>query len=451
MDTWQQALVCGLGASGEAAARLLRAEGAAVTALDSGDTPELRARAATLATAGVRVLLGVRDVPAVAAEVAIVSPSLAWDSPWLVELRRRGVPLLSELELGWSRHRGRTIAVTGSNGKSTVVKWLAEALQQGGCHATPAGNYGPPAARVMAEQPDLDWLVLEVSTFQLETCRAFRSDIGLLLNIHPNHLDRHGDLATYAALKARLFVNAAAHDLCLVPETLREQVQALAGGRGRWQTFGTTAQADFRYQEGRVWQGRRVLADLRGTRFANEVLGVAGAAVVAAVLGAGFAPACAERAARQFVPLPHRLQTVAELGGVRYVDDSKATNLAALGAALRMVAGPVRLIAGGLVKENDFSGLKEVLAEKVAGVYLIGKAARAMATAWAEVVPCAVCGTLAAAVEQAGRAARPGEAVLLAPGCASFDQFRNFEERGDRFAELVAARKAEIEQQGKRT
>jgi len=445
MTNWRQAWVCGLGASGAAAAQLLRAEGTAVTALDAADTPELRARAAELEAAGARVQLGVRAVPAGDADVAIVSPSLPLASPWLVELRRRGVPLLSELELGWRRHRGRTLAVTGSNGKSTAVKWLAEALQAGGVRAAPAGNYGPPAARVVREQPDLDWLVLEVSSFQLETCRDFRADVGVLLNILPNHLDRHGDLAAYAALKARLFARPADGDLCLVPAAWRARVQALAGGGGRWLTFGAEPGADVRYRDGRVWEGRRRLADLRGTRFANDVLGVAGAAVVAAARGAGLPPACAARAARRFVPLPHRLQTVAERGGVRYVDDSKATNLAALGAALRMVPGPVRLIAGGRVKENDFSAVKELLAEKAAGVYLIGEAAPALAAAWAAVVPCVPCGTLAAAVAAAGRAAVPGETVLLAPGGASFDQFRNFEERGDRFAELAAAQAAETE------
>ncbi|MCX6998064.1 MAG: UDP-N-acetylmuramoyl-L-alanine--D-glutamate ligase [Kiritimatiellaeota bacterium] len=445
MKAYRQALVCGLGSSGVAAARLLRAEGSAVTALDGDDTPELRARAAPLAAAGVRVLLGAQALPAGGADVAIVSPSLALSSPWLVELRRRGVPLLAELEFGWSRQRGRTIAVTGSNGKSTAVKWLAESLQQAGRRAAPAGNYGPPVSRVVAEQPDLDWLVLEVSTFQLETCRAFRPDIGLLLNIHPNHLDRHGDLAAYTALKARLFARATGDDLCLAPAALLDLVRALSGGRGQWRTFGLTDQADFRYRDGWIWRRGRPLADLRGTRFANEVLGVAGAAVVAALDGAGLPPECAVRAARQFVPLPHRLQTVAELRGVRYVNDSKATNLAALGAALSMTPGPVRLIAGGLVKEKDFGGVKEMLAEKAARVYLIGQAAEALAAAWADAVPCTACGTLAAAVRQAGADARAGETVLLAPACASFDQFKNFEERGDRFMELVAALGVEIE------
>ena len=445
MKIYRQALVCGLGNSGAAAARLLRAEGATVTALDGNDTPELRARAAPLAAAGVRVLLGAQTIPAGDADVAIVSPSLALQSPWLVELRRRGVPLLSELELGWSRQRGKTIAVTGSNGKSTAVKWLAESLQQAGRRAAPAGNYGPPATRVVAEQPDLDWLVLEVSTFQLETCRAFRPDIGLLLNIHPNHLDRHGDLASYTALKARLFACAAGDDLCLAPEALLDHVRELSDGRGQWRSFGLSAQADFRYRDGWIWQRDRPLADLRGTRFANEVLGVAGAAVVAAISGAGLSSECAVRAARQFVSLPHRLQAVAEIRGVRYVNDSKATNLAALEVALRLMAGPVRLIAGGLVKEKYLEGVKEMLAEKAARVYLIGQAAEALAAAWGDVVPCTRCGTLAAAVRQAGRDARAGETVLLAPACASFDQFKNFEERGDRFMELVAALGGEIE------
>jgi len=436
---FRTALVCGLGTSGEAAALLLRSEGTEVVAVDRGDAPELRLRAAALKAAGVCVQLGITDLPAGAFEVAVMSPSIPLNSPWALELRRRGVPLLAELELGWSRHRGRTLAVTGSNGKSTCVKWLAEALQAAGLRAAPAGNYGPPAARMVREQPALDWLVLEVSTFQLETCQAFRPDIGILLNIFPNHLDRHGEMATYAALKARLFANTQRADCCLVPPRLLESVRRQSGGAGRWETFGLDANVDWRFAAGEIWHDGAAVADLRGTCFDNEILGQAGAAVVAALTAAGPGPAAAVQAARVFQPLAHRMQRVAEIGGVRFVNDSKATNLTALAAALTMTGGRVRLIAGGLLKEKDLDSVKDLLAQKVETVYLIGRAAPAMASAWSGVVSCRSCGTLAAAVEQAAADAREGETVLLSPACASFDQFKSFEERGDLFAELVVA------------
>ena len=436
---FRTALVCGLGASGEAAALLLRGEGTEVVVLHSGDSPELRTRAAALKAAGVCVQVGLKAVPAGAFEVAVMSPSIPQTSPWVCELQRRGVPLLAELELGWSRHRGRTLAVTGSNGKSTCVKWLAEALQAAGLRAAPAGNYGPPAARIVRDQPELDWLVLEVSTFQLETCQAFRPDIGILLNIFPNHLDRHGEMATYAALKARLFAGTQRADCCLVPPALLESVRRQSGGAGRWETFGLDETADWRFRAGQVWHDGVVVADLVGTRFDNAILGQAGAAVVAALTAAGPGPAPAVQAARAFQPLPHRMQPVAEIGGVRFVNDSKATNLTALAAALTMTGGRVRLIAGGLLKEKDLGSVKDLLAQKVESVYLIGRAAPDMAQAWSEVVPCRSCGTLEAAVAEAAADARAGETVLLSPACASFDQFKSFEERGDLFAELVVA------------
>jgi UDP-N-acetylmuramoylalanine--D-glutamate ligase len=293
-------------------------------------------------------------------------------------------------------------------------------------------------ARIVREQPDLDWLVLEVSTFQLETCQEFRPDIGILLNIFPNHLDRHGDMASYTALKAKMFAHMQGDNVCLVSPTLLEPVRRQSGGAGRWETFGLAAEADWRFHHGEVFHHGQAIADLRGTRFDNDILGEAGAAVLAAMTAAGAGPAATMQAARAFQPLPHRMQLVAEVGGVRYVNDSKATNLTALAAALTMTRGRVRLIAGGLPKEKDLGIVKDLLAQKVETVYLIGRAAPVMAQAWSGVVSCCEIGTLEAAVERVAADARMGETVLLSPACASFDQFKSFEERGNLFADLVA-------------
>jgi len=296
---------------------------------------------------------------------------------------------------------------------------------------------------VVLERPDLDWLVLEVSSFQLETAQHFRVDIGILLNLVPNHLNRHGDMATYAALKARLFARAGTDDICLVHEPWLERIRALAGGAGRWFSFGSGERADYRYEKGRVWHEGRLSADVSGTYFGNEVLGQNAAAVVAALACGGVGPPCAEQAARHFIPLPHRMQPVATINGVAFVNDSKATTLAAMAAALQMTTGRVRLIAGGIVKEKDLFFVKEVLAQKAACVYLIGQASKEMTSAWSDVVPCVECGTLNEAVHKARSDARTGETVLLSPACASFDQFRNFEERGERFMRLVCGRAEE--------
>ncbi|MFH0953045.1 MAG: UDP-N-acetylmuramoyl-L-alanine--D-glutamate ligase [Verrucomicrobiota bacterium] len=437
MQSGSKALVLGLGDSGEAAAALLQAEGMQVTAIDKADSPELRARAQRLQGLGARVLLGAAGVPDGAFDLCVVSPGVPVASPWIADMSRRAVPVVSELELGWSRRTGRTVAITGSNGKSTAVKWFAESLQQAGLKAAPVGNYGPAVSKVVRERRDLDWLVLEVSSFQLETVRDFRPEVGILLNINPNHLDRHGDLPTYARMKARLFSRTTEKDVCIVHESLAAAVRPLAGGRGVWRTFGSTAAADYRYEAGRITREGKVLADVGGTYFGNEILGVTAAAVVAGIEACGADAGCVVRAARAFEPLPHRTELVAEFSGVRFINDSKATNLSAMSAALRMSPGRVRLIAGGLVKEKDFGFVKELLAEKVLGVYLIGLATEAMASAWSDVVPCFRCGTLDVAVRRARADARAGETVLLSPATASFDQFRNFEERGQRFAQLV--------------
>lgn len=444
MKKYRHVLVCGLGSSGEAAARLLLSEGSRVTLIDRSNSPELKKAADQLEKAGAQVLLEAGAVPDVSFDLCIISPGFSITAPWVVEVRRRGIDVLSEMELGWSRRKGSVIAVTGSNGKSTAVKWLAESLDQSGLKANPVGNYGPPVCRMVMEEPALDYMVMEVSSFQLESVREFRPDVGIFLNLNPNHLDRHGDMSTYLAAKARLFSHTKQGDVCIVPEALLERVRDLSGGEGRWISFGASSKADWRFDRGIVYRGDKAVADFKGTRFDNEVLGLAATAVVAALESREIDPAGAVRAARQFEPLPHRMQPVAELRGVRFVNDSKGTNLSAMAAALKMTPGRVRLIAGGLVKENDFGFIKVLLAERAAGIYLIGQASDDMASAWSDVVPCFKCGTLNVAVRKAWADAQPGETVLLSPACASFDQFRNFEERGERFAALVNELAGEI-------
>jgi UDP-N-acetylmuramoylalanine--D-glutamate ligase len=340
------------------------------------------------------------------------------------------------MELGWSRFRGRTVAVTGSNGKSSVVKALAECLEAAGLRAVPCGNYGLPVCQAVMDAPD--WLVIEVSSFQLETCAEFRPDIGVLMNLLPNHLDRHGTLEAYARMKARLFARQREGDVALTPPEWRERFQAWSGGRGRWQTFGAGAEVDFSYGAGRLAEPGGGGIGLDGSYFNNEVLGPNAAALFGAALAAGVSPATVQAALRDFAPLPHRAQPVGEFAGVRYVDDSKATNLSAMVASIRMQDRPVWLIAGGRPKETDFSGAVPVLRERVRGVFLIGEAAEAMAAAWGGAVPCERSGTLDRAVAAARGAARPGDVVLLAPACTSYDQFRAYAERGEAFRKLAS-------------
>jgi UDP-N-acetylmuramoylalanine--D-glutamate ligase len=395
--------------------------------------------------------MGCRHVPAGPYDLVVVSPGVSPAAPLMAEADRLGVPVIGELELGWSRWRGRTLAVTGSNGKSTMVKLCHDSLKRAGRSAVIAGNYGPPACDA-ALGARADWLVLEVSSFQLERARALRPDVGVLLNVHPNHLDRHGTMESYAAIKARLFDRIERREARIVHDEALSACGSLRTASPGCTTFGAGATADFRYAAGDVtWNEAGPARTANGTLdvcrgrsicvaqtvFGNDVLGLTAAAAAAAMCACGVDPRCVTDAAQSFEPLPHRMQEQGAARGVRFVDNSKATNLAALAASLRMIDGPVRLIAGGLLKEGALESVRPALGGRVRAAYLIGKAGPAMAEAWQSDVPCRLCGGLEEAVDRAWREAAPGDVVLLAPGCASFDQFRNFEDRGNVFCGLV--------------
>lgn len=416
-------VVLGLGVSGEAAAQLLLGQGAAVTVLDAANTLEKRQRAEALKRRGARVVLGELPLPAETYSRCIVSPGVPLSSPWIREARAREVPLLSELELGWQHRRSaRVLAITGSNGKSSVASFCRDALARSGYAAALGGNFGTPACALVAREAPWDWLVLEVSSFQLETVCGFRAEVGVMLNVYPNHLDRHKSIERYGALKARLFAHTKIGDTCVVPGEWMDRMRAESGGgAGQW-----------------------VLAepDELGPRLAKtpagEALGQAGMAAASCALRAvGIGESPIEEAARAFKPLPHRRELVGCAGGVTYINDSKATNLAALTRAVDAISGPILLIAGGVCKEETADSVKEVLAQRVKKVYLVGQAAGKFERAWSGGVVCETCGTLTVALKRAREEALVGDTVLFSPGCASFDQFPNFVVRGEAFCTIV--------------
>jgi len=411
-------VVLGAGRSGIAAAALLRREGCAVEILD-----------------------GAMPFPADGAyDFAVTSPGIALDHPWQRECRARGIKVISELQLGWSRWRvmgGRALAVTGSKGKSSVVKLVADAL--GG---VPCGNYGRPLCDVVNALPTIKppnhqtikppWAVVEVSSFQMETTDDFHPDAAALLNLQEDHLDRHGTKEVYHALKRKL-IEGVHQDRAMVGRAVPSPPDGAL--RTTRPTMSVNAFDASGMTDADVPAATRAL--FAGSYFDNPVLAVNGAAAVWLMREAGLGDDAIRAAFAAFEPLPHRMQTVCERDGVRYIDDSKATSLAALSAGVRMAGRPVRLIAGGLGKGDDaFSSIIH-LQSAVKKVYLIGCCANQLFDAWHSAVPCEMCGTLEVAVEAASRDARPGEAVLLSPGAASFDQFKNFGERGDRFAAIV--------------
>ncbi len=313
-----------------------------------------------------------------------------------------GIVVRSELQLGVERlkeHGTKLLAVTGSKGKSSVVKLVADAINLMGQTAVPCGNYG----RAVSSVGSCDWAIVEVSSFQMETtylpADTFRA--AAILNLQEDHLDRHGDVATYHALKRRL--------LTMSEVAIEEPVA-------------TPSDCEI----------------LRGSYFDNAILRQNGLIALALMRCAGVSDVVARQAFQQFTPLPHRMNEVAVIEGVRYINDSKATSLSALSAALQMLAGcPIRLIAGGLPKGDDPKSVCEGLTKGVKKVYLIGVSAEKFAAAWSGSVTCECCGTLAQAVAHATRDAQAGETILLSPGCASYDQFQSFEERGDVFVRLV--------------
>lgn len=438
------ALVLGMGVSGEAAALLLLERGGRVAVADEAAAGGRRDEcAARLRAAGARVA-GPGVLPEGAFDVCVASPAFAPGHPWLAACRGRGIPLISELELGGRYWPGRILAVTGSKGKSSLVKLCADTLARAGRTASPAGNYGIPLCRLARERPAPEWAVVEVSSFQMELTETFRPDAAVLLNVQADHLDRHGGMAAYRALKLKMFRGLAPGGAALLPEGL-DAAGALPEGAAAAR-FGDGPAADWRYEghgvsgpagacggAGPAWR-----ADLRGSWFDNGIFGLSAAAGCGALAAAGLSAREIEAGFAAFEPLPHRMQFLGtSAAGVRFVDDSKATSLTALAAALKMAPGPVRLIAGGLLKENDCLAVKELLTAAAEKVYLIGRCSGVLSRAWGDAVPCEICGTMERAVARAAGDAREGETVLLSPGTASFDQFSGYRERGERFSALA--------------
>lgn len=430
--------VLGLGRSGVAAARLAKRRGGHVIAYDDNDSPALRETAAALAREGIEVILG-RSPKADGGELAVISPGINPATPRVRALTAGGCRLISELELGWAYLPGRVLAITGSSGKSTLAKFCAETLQQSGVRTALGGNYGLPVSELALQDEPPEWSVLEVSSFQLETTDRFRPDVAIWFNLHPNHLDRHESMDAYAAAKAHIFSAMTATDTPIVLDSLLPQARRYCPGIAGWQTFGLTPDAHWRFREGKVFHSSWAADGITfcGTLFDNAIMGLTAAATCAAVTACGIDARAASPLARVFKRLPHRMETVAVIDGVIYIDDSKATTLAALAAGIEMAPGRVHVIAGGRLKEKDLNSVKKVLAKKTEALYVIGESAPLLEAAWSDVAVCWRCGELEIAVKRAAGCARPGEVVLLSPGCASFDQFRGYDDRGGQFQDLV--------------
>lgn len=513
-------LVLGLARSGLAAARLLHARGARLRllGLEGPSRPDLAARLQELVEAGADLRLGPHD-PAALEDVDLVvkSPGVSSEIPFLVAARSQGVPIVGELEIAALAAAGPIVAITGTNGKSTTTAWVGHMLETGGFAPEVVGNIGRPFADGVLARPEATFVV-EVSSFQLEDTRTFHPRVATLLNLTPDHLDRHHTMEAYAGAKARIFAQQNTDDLAVLgggPELesflppLRARVlrtgevpgggshPAPAGsgaapggvrapGGARPNGAATDGSGVFLrgdtlvLRAGADWPEVRVVSpggavgeprERAGAHAAQRAasapatrppwettdpeevvllsrgeLALPGAhnlenamAAAATAAAAGAPIAAIVDSLRTFPGLAHRLENVGEVAGVVCVNDSKATNVDSLVVALRAFPERVHLIAGGVGKGQDFAPVAPLVRERTRSVHLIGESAEILASAWAG-ADLRRSDSLAAALDGALGLARPGERILLSPGCASFDMFRDFEDRGDQFRDLVADR-----------
>jgi UDP-N-acetylmuramoylalanine--D-glutamate ligase len=402
------ALVLGLARSGEAAALALARRGARVVGVDR--RADVDAELLRAAGVGVHVTTDADEALLDGIELLVKSPGVPAEAPLVAAARARGVAVWSELELGYRLLAGaQLVGVTGTNGKTTTSELLGRMLD-----APVAGNVG----RALCELDgvvDRGWIVCEVSSFQLEDVQQFRPRVGVLLNLEPDHLDRHGTFEAYRAAKLRLFENQRADDVAVVPRAF----DAVPG------------------------EARRVEFSANDPLPAEPLIPGAhnranAAAATIAARAAGAADERIEAALRTFRGVPHRLETVGEHDGVLWVNDSKATNVAAALRALAAYERPLLLIAGGRAKGESFAPLAQAAKGHVRRAYLVGEAADAISFAFGE-IPHELSGDLPTAVRAAAAAAEPGDVVLLSPACASYDQFDDFEQRGEEFRRLAHA------------
>jgi len=439
----QRVLVVGLGKSGAAAALFLKQRGARVTVSDTKTQDELQEQIPGLLDAGVTVETGGHGERTFRGQdLIVVSPGVPVETPQLRQARELGIPIIGEIELATRFLQGHLIAITGSNGKTTTTALVGEVIARGGGMSLVGGNIGTPAISLTAESTPDCYVVLEVSSFQLETVRTFHPEVAVVLNITPDHLDRHSTFQAYVDAKARIFENQVDSDYAV----LNADDPPCAGLAGRTRARNVWFSRAREVEHGaQVKDGTIIFREPKGDREVMPVSAIKlkGAHNLENVLAAvcvgmllQIEPRLIRCAVEEFKAVEHRLEYVATIRGVEYYNDSKATNVDATIKALESFTGNIHLILGGKDKGSDYSVLNRLLRERAKRVYTIGAAATKIES---QITGSAIepAGTLDAAVRKAAAAARPGDIVLLAPACASFDQFQNYEHRGRAFKQVV--------------
>ncbi len=435
----KRVMVVGLGVSGRAAARFLAGHGAALLLTDKKAdlaTDELPAAELHLGTENAGWLKGV--------DLVVTSPGIPRDSILLREAPRRGIPIIGELELAYHFVKAPIIGITGTNGKSTVTTMVGDVLKAAGKNVFVGGNLGTPL--IEAAEHDVDALVIEISSFQLEWIDKFRPHAGIHLNLTDDHFERYRDLADYGAAKARLFENQGAGDFAILNRDdpnvwkLRQTMRSRVIGFG---LSAATPGGDAIWPDDRQLyfdiNGRRGRIDLAQFHLPGRHNLTNAMASAAAALAIDIEPAAIEAGLARFKPLSHRIEMVHKWRGIKFIDDSKGTNVGAVVEALEAMTSPVILIAGGFDKGGDYAPLRKPLTEKVRLAIFIGAARDKMRAALDGATRIEVVEKLADAVTRAAEVAVAGDTVLLSPACSSFDQFKDYAERGNLFQKLVRA------------
>ena len=433
-------LVVGLARSGQAAARLLAARGESVIGVDSGHPRG----AAGLRGVGVEVFLdadGLAQLDGI--RTVVKSPGVPREAPVVAAALARGVEVVGELELAWRALPNRFLAVTGTNGKTTTVELLGHLYRSAGEPVAVAGNVGTPLSELVGAVEPEATVVCEASSFQLEDTSLFAPECAVFLNLAPDHLDRHADLESYLAAKLRIFANQGNDDVAVYNGDDPELAGVDLGGCARRVAFcrGAGPDCEVALAAGTIFYDGEPLLTVAELGLFGEHNVATAMAAAAAALSLGIDRDAVRAGLRSFAGVPHGLEQVDEIAGVRFVNDSKATNVASATVGLRSFAGGVHAILGGSEKGEPFAPLLDPVRERCVACYLIGATATRLAEELAPALGAGVelhrCEDLEDAVRRAAAAAGPGETVLLAPACASFDAFENFERRGDRFRELV--------------
>jgi UDP-N-acetylmuramoylalanine--D-glutamate ligase len=384
---------------------------------------------------GIALLEGTRTV--------VKSPGVPREAPVIAAALERGIDVVGEMELAWRAVPNRFVAVTGTNGKTTTVELLGHLYRTAGEPVAVAGNVGTPLSALAGEVEADATVVCEASSFQLEDTTAFAPECAVFLNLAPDHLDRHADLGAYLDAKLRIFANQGNDDVAVYNADDPVLAGVDLGGCARRVSFchGAGPDCEVSLSEETIFYDGEPLLAVAELGLLGEHNVANAMAAAAAALSMGLDRDAVREGLRSFAGVPHRLEQVAEIGGVRFVNDSKATNVASATVGIRAFEGGVHAILGGSEKGEDFGPLADPVRERCAACYLAGASAERLAEELAPVVEDGVelhrCADLSDAVRRAAAAARPGEVVLFSPACASFDAFRDFEERGDRFRQIV--------------